>query len=139
MDINRVYKAITDDLYIFWEYAIRQNGLGNSKLLKEANITYTTENLFLLVFPDYVEYVNSGRRGGAKMPPTDAIVEWARSKGIPTDNGTIWKIRKGIAEDGIKPRPVLDMIFDLAEEEWNSEWAEEIFNEIISDLIKWFE
>lgn len=136
--MNTVLKSITDDLYIFWEYVVRQNKLGNSKLLKEANITYN-ENFFLLVFPDYVEYVNSGRRAGAKMPPTDAIVEWARSKGIPTDNQTIWKIRRSIAEDGIKPRPVLDMLFELAEREWDEEWAEDIFNEIISELIKWFE
>lgn len=138
MDLNKVYKLISDELYIFWEYSIKQNKLGGSKLLRDTDIHFSEPNLFLLIFPSYVEYVNNGRRAGAKMPPTEAIIEWARSKGIPTDNGTIWKIRKGIAEDGIKPRPVLDLLFSQAEDEWNEEWAEEIFNEIIIDIINWF-
>lgn len=138
MDLNKVYKLISDELYIFWEYSIKQNKLGGSKLLRDTDIHFSEPNLFLLIFPSYVEYVNNGRRAGAKMPPTEAIIEWARSKGIPTDNGTIWKIRKGIAEDGIKPRPVLDLLFSQAEDEWNEEWAEDLFNEIIIDIINWF-
>ena len=72
------------------------------------------------------------------MPPTDAIIDWCRKKGISTDNNTIWMIRQGIARNGIAARPVLDMIFDLAEHEWNTDWAERVFNEIIKELTNWF-
>ena len=94
-------KLISDELYIFWEYCNKKYKLGSSKLNKDLDVRIQ-DNIFLLIMPDYVEYVNSGRKAGAKMPPVEAIANWCRSKGIPSDNQTIWKIRKSIAEDGIK-------------------------------------
>lgn len=116
---------------------MKQKGLGQSDLLNKARIDIS-DNIFLLIFPDYIDYVNSGRRPNAKMPPADAIINWCRQKGIPTDNNTVWRIRQGIAKQGIKARPVLDMIFDLAENEWMTDWSQRVFNEIIEELINWF-
>ena len=130
-------KVLQDELYILIEYSMKQKGLGQSDLLNKAKINIS-DNLFLLIFPDYIDYVNSGRRPNAKMPPADAIINWCRQKGIPTDNNTVWKIRQGIAKQGIKARPVLDMIFDLAENEWMTDWSQRVFNEIIEELINWF-
>ena len=130
-------KVLQDELYILIEYSMKQKGLGQSDLLDKAKINIS-DNIFLLIFPDYIDYVNSGRRPNAKMPPADAIINWCRQKGIPTDNNTVWKIRQGIAKQGIKARPVLDMIFDLAENEWMTDWSQRVFNEIIEELINWF-
>ena len=135
--MNNVMKVISDDLYVLLEFIIRQNGLNNSKVQKEVHIEIK-DNFFQLIFPDYIEYINSGRSPGSKMPPTDAIIEWARQKGISTDNGTIWMIRQGIAKSGIAARPVLDQLFEQAEEEWIKDWAERVFEAIIEELIKWF-
>ena len=132
-----IMKVLQDELYILIEYSMKQKGLGQSELLNKARINIS-DNLFLLIFPDYIDYVNSGRRPNAKMPPADAIINWCRQKGIPTDNNTVWKIRQGIAKQGIKARPVLDMIFDLAENEWMTDWSQRVFNEIIEELINWF-
>ena len=132
-----IMKVLQDELYILIEYSMKQQGLGQSDLLDKAKINIS-DNLFLLIFPDYIDYVNSGRRPNAKMPPADAIINWCRQKGIPTDNNTVWKIRQGIAKQGIKARPVLDMIFDLAENEWMTDWSQRVFNEIIEELINWF-
>lgn len=132
-----IMKVLQDELYILIEYSMKQQGLGQSDLLNKARINIS-DNLFLLIFPDYIDYVNSGRRPNAKMPPADAIINWCRQKGIPTDNNTVWKIRQGIAKQGIKARPVLDMIFDLAENEWMTDWSQRVFNEIIEELINWF-
>ena len=132
-----IMKVLQDELYILIEYSMKQQGLGQSDLLKKAKINIS-DNLFLLIFPDYIDYVNSGRRPNAKMPPADAIINWCRQKGIPTDNNTVWRIRQGIAKQGIKARPVLDMIFDLAENEWMTDWSQRVFNEIIEELINWF-
>ena len=132
-----IMKVLQDELYILIEYSIKQKGLGQSDLLDKAKINIS-DNIFLLIFPDYIDYVNSGRRPNAKMPPADAIINWCRQKGIPTDNNTVWKIRQGIAKQGIKARPVLDMIFDLAENEWMTDWSQRVFNEIIEELINWF-
>lgn len=132
-----IMKVLQDELYILIEYSMKQKGLGQSNLLDKAKINIS-DNIFLLIFPDYIDYVNSGRRPNAKMPPADAIINWCRQKGIPTDNNTVWKIRQGIAKQGIKARPVLDMIFDLAENEWMTDWSQRVFNEIIEELINWF-
>lgn len=132
-----IMKVLQDELYILIEYSMKQKGLGQSDLLDKARINIS-DNIFLLIFPDYIDYVNSGRRPNAKMPPADAIINWCRQKGIPTDNNTVWKIRQGIAKQGIKARPVLDMIFDLAENEWMTDWSQRVFNEIIEELINWF-
>ena len=132
-----IMKVLQDELYILIEYSMKQKGLGQSDLLDKAKINIS-DNIFLLIFPDYIDYVNSGRRPNAKMPPADAIINWCRQKGIPTDNNTVWKIRQGIAKQGIKARPVLDMIFDLPENEWMTDWSQRVFNEIIEELINWF-
>ena len=132
-----IMKVLQDELYILIEYSMKQKGLAQSDLLNKAKINIS-DNIFLLIFPDYIDYVNSGRRPNAKMPPADAIINWCRQKGIPTDNNTVWRIRQGIAKQGIKARPVLDMIFDLAENEWMTDWSQRVFNEIIEELINWF-
>lgn len=132
-----IMKVIQDELYIILEYTMKINKLGSSDLLKDSRIDMA-DNIFFLIFPDYVEYVNSGRRPGAKMPPTDAIINWCREKGIPTDNNTVWKIRQGIAKQGIAARPVIDMIFELAEKEWENDWSDKVFKEIIQELEQWF-
>lgn len=133
----KIMKILQDELYIILEYSMKANKLGGSDLLDDSRID-VQNNFFLLVFPDYVEYINSGRRAGAKMPPSDAIIQWCREKGIPTDNNTIWRIRQGIAKQGIAARPVLDQIFDLAENEWMTDWADRVFKEIIEELVEWF-
>ena len=132
-----IMKVLQDELYILIEYSMKQKGLGQSDLLNKAKINIS-DNIFLLIFPDYIDYVNSGRRPNAKMPPADAIINWCRQTGIPTENHTVWRIRQGIAKQGIKARPVLDMIFDLAENEWMTDWSQRVFNEIIEELINWF-
>lgn len=132
----KTYKVIWDDLYQIIEYTMRQYHLSNSNLLDDTRVQLK-DNLFILIFPDYVEYVNSGRKPNSKMPPTEAIINWCRSKGISTDNNTIWKIRQGIAKQGITPRPIIDQIFTLVDDEWQ-DWSEDIFNEIIEELINWF-
>lgn len=132
-----IMKILQDELYIILEYTMKANKLGGSDLLDDSRINIQN-NFFLLIFPDYIEYINSGRRAGAKMPPSDAIIQWCREKGIPTDNNTIWRIRQGIAKQGIAARPVLDQIFDLAENEWMTDWADRVFKEIIEELVEWF-
>lgn len=134
---TKIMKILQDELYIILEYSMKANKLGGSDLLDDSRID-VQNNFFLLVFPDYVEYINSGRRAGAKMPPSDAIIQWCREKGIPTDNNTIWRIRQGIAKQGIAARPVLDQIFELAENEWMTDWADRVFKEIIEELVEWF-
>lgn len=62
---------------------------------------------------DYFEYVDGGRRRGAKPPPSDAIVKWMKVKGIKGRNPKTGKfisqksaaflIARAIGRRGIKP------------------------------------
>ena len=54
---------------------------------------------------DYGEWVNKGRRKGAKPVPIPALVEWIKQKGIATNNkkvlGIAFAIQKSIEKKGI--------------------------------------
>lgn len=61
----------------------------------------------------YFDFVDGGRRKGAKPPPTDAIIKWMKVKGIKGRNpktgkfqsqkSTAFAIARGISKNGIKP------------------------------------
>lgn len=114
------------------------NTLVDSELFKSVQASAEGNIVISLLLNDYVVYVESGRRAGAKMPPFQPIYEWAKRKGLPTDNGTIWAICKAIARDGIAPRPIMSTAFQLIDERWENDWSDRIFNEIIEELERYF-
>lgn len=67
--------------------------------------------------PEYLEYVDSGRRKGAKQPPYEPIMKWAKARGLPrfrnakgrfiSDKARAFIIARGIAKNGIKPTNVI--------------------------------
>lgn len=70
-----------------------------------------------IVALDYFDYVDGGRRKGAKPPPSDAIIEWMKVKGIKgrnpktgkfiTQKSAAFAIARGISKNGIKPTNVV--------------------------------
>ena len=94
--------------------------------------------IFDIILNDYLTFIESGRRKGAKMPPVEPIVKWARSRGIPTDNSTIFLIRRAISRDGIKPRPLMQYVFEEIDREWDDSLADKLFNQIIEIIDKYF-
>ena len=91
-----------------------------------------------MMLNDYLVFIESGRRAGAKFPPVEPIVKWARKRGIPTDNSTIFLIRRAISRDGIKPSPFLAYIFEEMDNWWENDWADEIFNKIMEQIDNFF-
>ena len=89
---------------------------------------------------DYIFYIEHGRRKGAKMPPVEPIIRWARSRGISTDNSTIFLIRRAISRDGIKGRPIMEKVLELMDTEMVEEggWLDRIFDEIIKTVDEFF-
>ena len=89
---------------------------------------------------DYIFYIEHGRRKGAKMPPVEPIIRWARSRGISTDNSTIFLIRRAISRDGIKGRPIMEKVLELMDTEMAEEggWLDRIFDEIIKTVDEFF-
>jgi hypothetical protein len=115
------------------------NTLSNSNLYNDLSVIATNDGdlVFDLMLNDYLTFIESGRRKGAKMPPVEPIIRWCRQKGISTDNSTVYLIRRAISRDGIKARPFMVHVFEEIDREWDS-WADEIFNLIMDEIDKFF-
>ena len=57
-------------------------------------------------FNQYGEFVDSGRRKGAKPPPVSALKKWAESKGLNP-----YAVSKSISKKGIRPYRWIDESF----------------------------
>lgn len=115
------------------------NTLVNSNIYNTLSVKATNDGdlIFDIILNDYLVYIENGRRKGAKMPPIEPIVRWARSKGIPTDNSTIYLIRRAISRDGIKARPFMAHVMEEIDREWDGV-ADELFNKIMEEIDKFF-
>jgi hypothetical protein len=65
----------------------------------------------------YAQFVENGRRKGAKQPPSSAIKEWIMQKGITKPakyslDSFAFVIARGISRNGIKPRPFIQTSID---------------------------
>lgn len=116
------------------------NTLVNSNIYKTLSVKATNDGdlIFDIILNDYLVFIESGRRKGAKFPPVEPIVKWARSRGIPTDNSTIYLIRRAISRDGIQPRPIMAHVLEEVDREWDEQLADKLFNQIIEIIDKFF-
>lgn len=119
---------------------VGRNTLTSSQIYKTLSVKATNDGdlIFDIVLNDYIQFIESGRRKGAKFPPVEPIVRWARSRGIPTDNSTIFLIRRAISRDGIKPRPIMQYVFEEVDREWDEQLADELFNRIMQIIDNFF-
>lgn len=118
---------------------VNRNTLTDSELFKSVKATAKGDIVVDLLLNDYIIYVESGRRAGAKMPPFKVIQNWCERKGLPTDVSTVWAICRAIARDGIAPRPVMATVFSAMDgEQWSGKWLDDVFNEICEILDNYF-
>lgn len=119
---------------------VGRNTLTSSEIYKTLSVKATNDGdlIFDIVLNDYLTFIESGRRKGAKFPPVEPIVRWARSRGIPTDNSTIFLIRRAISRDGIKPRPIMQYVLEEVDKEWNDGLADKLFEKIIEVIDNFF-
>ena len=110
----------------------------DSKIFKEMYAKASGNIVIQLLLNDYVQYIESGRKAGSKFPPIQPIVQWAKKRGIPTDNSTIFIIRRAIAEDGIRPRPFMYKVLETIDNKWDGEWSLELFNELTKIIDEFF-
>lgn len=122
---------------------VNRNTLGKdkSRLYDDvvANLLASDDIVVSLLVNDYIKFIESGRRAGAKMPPFQPIYEWCKRKGLPSDNSTVWAICKAISRDGIAPRPIMSNVLSIIDNRWDSEWSDSIFEEITKELDKIFQ
>lgn len=110
----------------------------NSSIFKEMYAKASGNIVIQLLLNDYVQYIESGRKAGSKFPPIQPIVQWAKERGIPTDNSTIFLIRRAIAEDGIRPRPFMYKVLETIDKKWEGEWSSDLFNELTKIIDEFF-
>ena len=91
------------------------------------------------MFNNYLDYIEQGRKPrSGKQPPIDALREWALSRGIPTDNSTLFLIGRAIWRDGLQARPILATLEEKIEEQFEDQWADLLFESITDELNKYF-
>lgn len=110
----------------------------NSDIFKEMYAKASGNIVIELLLNDYVQYIESGRKAGSKFPPLEPIVQWAKKRGIKTDNSTIYKIRSAIVRDGIKPRPFMYKVLNTIDKKWDGEWSSELFQELTKIIDEFF-
>lgn len=149
--ISVIAKAIANDILEIARMILESNNLINNKvgrntiapdsdLYKDLKVLARDDGdiVFDLMLNDYLVFIESGRRAGAKFPPVEPIVRWAKKRGIPTDNSTIFLIRRAISRDGISPRPFMAYIFEEMDERWDNEWSDKIFDKIMERIDNFF-
>lgn len=129
MEISKIVmefsKDIMDIVRVVMESNIDSDSYKNLKVIAKND----GDLVFDIILNDYLEFIESGRRKGADMPPVEPIIRWARSKGIPTDNSTIFLIRRAISRDGIAPRPFMATVMEQIDLNMPN-WYDKIFDEI---------
>lgn len=144
MDISKIVMEFAKDIMKLVQAAMDGKDLDNNKsgsdIYKNLQVKATNDGdlVFDIILNDYLTFIESGRRKGADMPPVKPIVEWAKKHGIPTDNGTIYLIRRAISRDGIAPRPFMDKVFADIDYVWDKDWADELFDEIMRMINDFF-
>ena len=129
MEISKIVmefsKDIMDIVRVVMESNIDSDSYKNLKVIAKND----GDLVFDIILNDYLKFIESGRRKGADMPPVEAIVEWAKKHGIPTDNSTIFLIRRAISRDGIAPRPFMATVIEQIDLNMPN-WYDKIFDEI---------
>ena len=110
----------------------------NSDIFKQMYAKASGNIVIQLLLNDYVQYIESGRKAGSKFPQIQPIVQWAKKRNIPTDNSTIFLIRRAIAEDGIRPRPFMYKVLETIDKKWEGEWSSDLFNELTKIIDEFF-
>ena len=138
-DIAKLVREIMDS-NVGMNMKAGKNTLSDSDLYRELSVRSTSDGdlVFDIMLNDYIQYIENGRRKGAKFPPIEPIIQWCRKKGLPTDNSTIFLIRRAISRDGIKPRPIMQYVFEEIDREWDEQLADELFNKIMEMIDNFF-
>lgn len=149
MEISKIVMEFSKDIMDIVRVVMESNLLDNHKVSKNTiigsdiynNLIVKSKNdgdlVFDILLNDYLTYIESGRRKGAKMPPVEPIVRWARARGIPTDNSTIFLIRRAISRDGIQPRPFMATVMEQIDLSMPN-WYDRIFEEITKLITEFF-
>lgn len=130
-NLIRHLEEVANELAQVLKEALSKQGLSTSKLYQSVKGDANGE-LIKVLANDYIEYINSGRRRGS-WPPINVIAKWCQSKGMPSDNRTVYLISRAIYLKGIKARPVIDNFMDEIDKHFDG-WADEIADIVFKEI-----
>lgn len=143
----KAFKALALDIFdLFYEVLhsdvgintkVGKNTLKDSRLAKTATMEVDLPFIKIMV-NDYIDMIENGVKRYSYCPPLADLRDWARRKGIPSDNNTLYAIQQAIWRDGIKGRPVIKTFYDKLDKEWSEWMADELFESITYNLTKYF-
>lgn len=135
INLDKILKAIQDDIKEVFEQSLKNVNLEDSNLYRTLKVEVNdTSDIFYVLYNDYLEYIELGRRPRARKVPIDNLRDWAKRKGINTDNATLYAIQQSIFLKGIPSRPILNYVDKNIDLKWDTKWSDDIFNEIISKI-----
>ena len=135
--LDLFHKVLASDVGINRKPMSSKNTLKDSRLAQTAQIQ-TDIPFFHLILNDYIDDIENGRRVKAPLVPIEDLRDWARRKGIPSDNKTLEIIQYAIWRDGIQGRPVMKTFFNMLDKEWNATYSKQLFEAILHNLTQYF-
>ena len=152
---QQIAAKMAGEIVLLAQQIMQDNGVGvNPKTgrntLRESTLqrqieseveTFADGNIVIrTLFGNYIRYIEQGRAPKqGKMPPIDALRNWALEKGLPADNNTLWAIAYAIWRDGYAGRPVLALLEKEIDRKWNDRWADELSQSLIAEIDRMFD
>lgn len=149
---NKILSDMSGDIGI--NKKVGRNTLINSDLMKSVSVEAINEDVLVFSIADYYENVVQGRKEGLKLSSNEieSLKLWIRRKNIVfegcDENTTLWLVIRSIYNYGIAPRPFIrsgekngedpSKILKFLDDYFN-EWADDVFNLIITKLNKIFQ
>lgn len=136
-DILNLFKSVlASDVGI--NAKVGKNTLKDSRLANTAVINSDIP-FYHLILNAYIDDIENGRRVRQQpLVKIEALRDWARRKGISSDNHTLRIIQAAIWRDGIKGRPVMKTFWKMMDKEWKDSYAEVLFEAIVKELEEYF-
>lgn len=143
-DIEKILNELAKDFVLVFQEALAskaginqkvgRNTLINSNVFNQIESNSNGKDMIRLYVNSYIDYIESGRRARAKRVPIKDLKDWAIRKNIPTDNKTLYSIQQAIYRDGIKPRPIIEVFYQMASEGWTNHLAKKLYDTIYKNL-----
>jgi hypothetical protein len=123
---------------------LRKNKVATGNLYKSITFDVLPDGTVNFYYDDAGDFVESGRRKGAKFPPMSKISQWIKVKGLAqwrnkkgryiSRDAQTFLIARGISKNGIKPFPFFSDPFDEAMKSYAYILEEAMVEEIDNDL-----
>ena len=120
---------------------LRFGKINTGALRDSIRFNITPKGNIRFFYLQYGVYVESGRRAGAKQPPTKPILQWIEQRGITPDKGTskrslAYVIARSIGEKGIRPTPFMMAAIKQQKVGLSKQLAKEIAKTVVMDFKK---